>query len=122
MTKITIKKFKKAVLGTGGVITLIAQKLGCEVGAIYKFLKRHPLMKEVLDHEDSSVTDLAENKLIKKIEEGDWKAIKFRLDRRSDKYTPKQEITSSGSQEIRISSEEAEEHIEKFLKKDKKGN
>lgn len=120
MVKINKTRFKKAITGSGGNRELICQNLDCAYSTLKKFLARHPDMRELLEEEKNKVNDLAENKLIKRLERDDWKAIKYRLDRMHPEYRPKQEITATETYDVRISQEEIEEHLKKVLKNKKK--
>lgn len=75
MTKLTKEKVKKAILGTGGVITSIANKCGVARISLYKFLEKHQEFKELLKQEREKIIDVAENRLFKANEEGQKWAV-----------------------------------------------
>ncbi len=81
MTKLSKRKVKKAIIGSMGIKSIIAKKCNVTRAAITMFLKRKKnkdLLKAIED-ERARLVDVAEAKLITKIKEGDFKAIKFFL-------------------------------------------
>lgn len=79
MTKISKKTFKKATIGSGGILANIARRLSVSRGAITQYLNRNPEMVKYIEEEKQSLLDLAELQLIIKLKQGDFKAIKFFL-------------------------------------------
>ena len=78
--KLSKKKVKLAIDGSGGIKSVIAERCGVTVPAITKFLNKHPDVNLVYLSELDKVTDLAESKLIKLIKSNDFRAIKFFLE------------------------------------------
>jgi hypothetical protein len=97
MVKITKTKFKKAMEGSAGILANIAKRLNVTRGAITLFVQRHKDIQELLDQEDESINDLAEAKLIQKLNDGDMKAIRFRLQTKAKNrgYVERQEVYSN---------------------------
>ena len=79
MVKITIKKFKGAVLDSGGVITTIAQRVGVSRKSIYEFMERTPGMKELRLDEEEKILDMAEISLFSQVKNKDFSATKYIL-------------------------------------------
>lgn len=76
--KITEEKFKSAVKDSGGIITLIAQRLGVTRKALYEYIEKKEF-QSLINDEKESILDLAESKLLNKLNKDvDW-AIKFIL-------------------------------------------
>ena len=98
MAKITKNNFIKAAKNTGGVMAIIARRLGTTRGAITLFCQRNEWTKQVLADESEYINDLAETKLFEKINNGEWKAIEFHLKTKAKSrgYVERQEIVSSG--------------------------
>jgi predicted transcriptional regulator len=98
MTRITKTNFKKAMDGSGGILAHIAKKLGVGRSAVTQYVQRHKDVQELLKEEEESINDLAESKLIQKINEGNTKMIKFRLvtKARNRGYIEKQEVEYTG--------------------------
>jgi len=85
MGKLNKKKFRKAVVDSGGIISTIAHR--CEVArnTVYKFVEHHPDMKDLIDDETERILDLAENKLFSKVSSGESWAIKYLLSTKGKK-------------------------------------
>lgn len=60
MVKITPKKFKEALRGSAGIITIIAQELKCSRQSVYDYLEKYPRAKELLEEEAEKPFDQAE--------------------------------------------------------------
>lgn len=93
-------KFKEAVKGSRGIITIIAKNLGNSRKAIYDFMEKHPKMKELVEEEAEMPVDKAESVLHAKLNEGDMDAVKLILlnHKRGRKrgYGVKHEVEHSG--------------------------
>jgi predicted transcriptional regulator len=79
MAKITKMNFKNAVVGSAGILSNIAKRLNVTRSAVTQYVARNPDVLELLKEEDEGINDLAEVKLINKINDGDMRAIRFRL-------------------------------------------
>lgn len=67
------------IKGSAAIITEIASRLGCSRKCVYSWLDRDPGIKEAFEQEKESTLDLAEEKLIEQIKEGNLTAIIFFL-------------------------------------------
>ena len=96
--KITKELFLKASEKSGGNMSVIAERLGVTRSAICHYCERNPWAKQVIIQEDDKVDDLAENQLMKKILEGNMKAITFRLETKGSHrgYVTKQKVEHTG--------------------------
>ena len=99
MAKINKTKFKKAMEGSGGILANIARKLNVTRQAVSQFVQKHEDIRDLLAQEDENINDLAEAKLVTKLNEGDMTAIKFRLTTKGKNrgYVERQEIQNSGN-------------------------
>jgi hypothetical protein len=61
MAKISIKKFKIAIVDSGGNQSLVAERLNCNRSSVCRFLQKNPPMKDLLEEEAEKVIDVAEN-------------------------------------------------------------
>lgn len=104
MTKITRKSFLKAVKGTGGIQLAIAEKLNCERTALWKFLNKHPELRERLDQERESIVDMAEGALFSHVKNKERWATKYVLSTlgRQRGYVKKQEIEHTGDNPVKL--------------------
>ena len=94
-------EIKNAIEGSGGYISEIARRLGCDWHTADKYIKQFDLMAE-LQIEDEKSTDRAEIKLMEAVEKGEIAAIIFRLKTKAKKrgYVERQEITGADNQPI----------------------
>jgi len=77
--RIKIQTVLKAIDGTAGNISLIAQRVNCARSTIYKMMERHPAIKEALDEEVTETFDTLENKVYNLAMEGDKTMLIFLL-------------------------------------------
>ena len=102
MGRISKKKVKEAIKASGGVIAAVARQCDVTRQAMWNFFHKegNESFLEMLKQEDDAITDLAENKMNTKINDGHWPAIKFRLESKgaSRGFVTKQEIEHVGDQ------------------------
>lgn len=105
-TKYTAEQFIKALDETGGIISLIASKIGCDWHTARKYIDNHPSVRQAYDSECEKVLDLAESKLIKAMRNDDGRMIRFFLGTkgRHRGYVTRQELggEDGGALPIRI--------------------
>jgi hypothetical protein len=85
MTKMTQDKFRKAVEGSGGIMTVIAKKLGVNRQYLYVWLDKNPKLRAYIDEEMDKLLDFAEVKLYEEINKDNLRAIIFFLSTRGRK-------------------------------------
>lgn len=97
---LTIKQIEAALTATGGFVSQTAKKLGVKPNAIYERLRKSPYLKQVKAEIEESFLDLAESKLIKKMNDEDLGAICFYLKckGKSRGYIEKQQMELSGDE------------------------
>ena len=76
---LTEELFKKALDGSRGNITLIAQKAGVDRQTVYNYMEAHPECKADIQKERDTLVDYAENQLGVLIKEKNPTAIIFAL-------------------------------------------
>lgn len=64
------KKVLLAIKGSYGNVSVISERLNCSRQAVYDWLKRDEKVKELYEAENERILDLAEAKMINKINEG----------------------------------------------------
>lgn len=109
---------KKAIKGSGGLISKIARKLDCEWHTANRWIDKLDLQRE-LENERESILDLAEDKLVTNIREGDNCSILFYLKCKGKQrgYVERNEIQHSGkvtNTVIQVSDEETKKHLEEL--------
>ena len=89
---------KKALLNSGGIISVVAKRLKCDWHTARKYIDSFDL-KQFEINERESLLDLAESNLIKNIQEQDNTAIIFYLKTQGKNrgYVERQEIINTES-------------------------
>ena len=77
--KYTAQQVIDACPETGGIMALVAKKLGCDRSTILRYAKRYITVRRALDQADEEMTDLAESKSLTLINNLHWPAIRYRL-------------------------------------------
>ena len=97
-------QFIAAIPGTGGIISSIARKVGCNWHTAKKYIEEYPTVNKVWQAEREGVIDLAEAKLIEAIKDGDLGAIKFYLTTigKHRGFVERQEITGADGQGVQV--------------------
>ena len=80
--RLSIKTVVKAIQGTGGIVSQIAEKLQCARQTVYVYIKKYPEVKEAYDNEKEMILDVCEEGLFAKIYGQDFDAIKYYLERK----------------------------------------
>ena len=93
----TTKQFIDAIPGSGGIITAIARRIGCDWHTAKKYITIHSTVAQAYEAECESVLDLAETSLIKSVREREAWAVKYLLATKGKGrgYTERQEITGA---------------------------
>lgn len=104
MNRVTIDECEQALRATGGFISQAAKKLGISQPALSKRIRRSKRLQDVRQEVRTQYLDLAESKLIGKINEGNFKAIRFYLltQGKDRGYMLKQEIQLPEDTTIRV--------------------
>ena len=100
----TTKQFIKVIPGTGGIISVIARKVGCDWRTAHKYCNEYPTVNAVLQAEKESVLDLAEAQVIEAIRNGDMSIVKFYLTTigKNRGYSERHEVSGPEGTEIPI--------------------
>ena len=82
----TAAQFIKAIPGTGGIISTIAKRVGCEWHTAKKYIDEYPTINLAYQNEKHSIDDKAVSNIYKAIAEGDlgtskwWASMKLGKD------------------------------------------
>lgn len=96
------KQFIDAIPGTGGIISLIAKKVGCDWYTAKKYVTQFPTIARAYEDECEAVTDLAEGKVIEAIRRNDGQMIRYYLSTKGKGrgYTERHEVTGKDGKEL----------------------
>lgn len=98
-----------AIPGTGGLFSLIANRIGCSRSLIQKRLARSPTLRQAYNDECEKMLDVAESKLLAAIQAGDMGMVCFYLRTKGKNrgYAPRQELTGSDGEAINVKNVDA---------------
>jgi hypothetical protein len=74
--------FATAIKGSGGLVSIIAQKVGCSYNTALRYMRRNPELMELYSSEVEGVLDMSEQTIIRAIQSGDTGSAKGYLSRR----------------------------------------
>ena len=72
-------QFINAIPGSGGIVTTIAKRVGCQWHTARKYIDTMPTVKAAYDDECETILDLAEGTVLKNIKGGDSSDAKWYL-------------------------------------------
>ena len=71
--------FVDAIPGSGGIISAIAQRVGCNWYTAKRYIEKYPTVRRAYDDECEKISDLAETVIIKDIQTGSVQTAKWYL-------------------------------------------
>ena len=94
----TAQVFLEAIPGTGGIVSAIACKVGCDWNTAKKYIDQCPTVKAAYDAECEAMLDLAESTVLKNIKDGDTQDAKWYLTKKGKRrgYGDAVEVTGEG--------------------------
>ena len=92
----TVPQFITAIQKSGAVISVIAQRVGCDWHTAAKYINKYPKIAQAYKDEEERTNDLAVSVLVKAMQEGDVGVAKWWLEReRKDTFAQRNEITGA---------------------------
>ena len=98
----TAAQFIKAIPGTGGIISEIADRVGCSWNTAKKYITEFATVAEAYHEECNRITDKARGNVKRAIDRGDLQTSKWWLQVKDPDFTPSQRIEHSGKVEQRV--------------------
>ena len=105
----TAQDFITAIPGTGGIVSAIARKVGCEWNTAKKYIDNYPTVRAAYDAECEAMLDLAESAVLRNIKlaaqgEGDTADAKWYLTKKGKRrnYGDAVEVTGEGGGALQI--------------------
>jgi len=86
--KYTAQQFIDAIQGTGGVVSSIADNVGCAWNTAKKYIDEYATVNQAWQNERSRITDRAQNNIIKSINKGDLQLSKWWLQVMDGDFNP----------------------------------
>lgn len=86
--------FIDAIPGSGGIVSTIAKRVGCDWWTAKRYIDSTPTVKAAYDNERETVLDMAESVILKSIKDGDSGDAKWYLTRKGKDrgYVERQEV------------------------------
>ena len=95
--RFTAGQFVKAMPGTGGIVSVLAERVDCAWSTARSAIDRWPTVKRAWQDERAKVTDSAQSNVIHAIvEDKDLPTSKWWLQLMDDEFTPKEKREISG--------------------------
>ena len=104
MSKYTAAQFIDAIENSGGIISAIADAVGCSWNTAKKYIEEYPTVNAAWQNERHRITDKARHNIIKAITGGDIQMSKWWLQVMDEEFVPRQrnEITGAAGASISI--------------------
>ena len=94
--KYTAGQFIKAIKGSGGVISAIADAVGCKWHTAKRYINDYPTVNLAWVEEKQRITDRARHNIIKAISDGDNPMSKWWLQVMDDEFVPRSKSELTG--------------------------
>ncbi len=92
-----VQDFVKKIPGTGGIISTISERVGCDWHTAKKYITDYPTVKQAYEDECERVNDLAQSTVLKSIKDGNTADAKWWLARkRKQEFGEALDITTGG--------------------------
>ena len=92
----TAGQFIEAMRGTGGIVSALAEKVGCAWNTARDAIDRWPTVEQAWRNERAMVTDLAQRNVIKAIKDADLPTSKWWLQLMDPEFVPKEKREITG--------------------------
>ena len=100
----TAEQVSQALRDSAGIQAAAARRLGCDRNTSGNYIKRYATVRQALEEARDTTIDLAESKLIEKVQAGEWPAIAFTLKTvgRHRGYVERSEVTGQDGEPLPI--------------------
>lgn len=92
----TAQQFIDAIPGTGGVVSAIADRVGCAWNTAKKYIDEYVTVNQAWQNERNRITDKAEHNIVGAIKGGDLAMSKWWLQVMRDDFIPRERREISG--------------------------
>lgn len=100
----TAERFINAIPGTGGIIKVLADRVGCDWHTARKYTREYATVAQAWEAERNSITDKARHNIVKAIAKGDLQMSKWWLQTMDEEFVPrlKQEVTGANGGPLKV--------------------
>lgn len=104
MGKYKNSDFEEAIKGSGGIMSAVAKRVGCDWATARKFVNNSPKLKRMFEAEREIVLDMAESTLFNSIRAGDTSDAKWLLSRLGKErgYAERKELTGADGEPVEV--------------------
>ena len=95
-----VKDFIDAIPGTGGIISALADKVGCEWHTAKRYTTDYVTVAEAWDAERNKITDKARHNIVKAIHGGDLQMSKWWLQVMDEEFVPREKREVAGDHKV----------------------
>lgn len=92
----TAQQFIEAIPGTGGIVSAIADRVGCAWNTAKKYIDDYATVKTAWQNERNRITDKAQHHIIKAIEGGELSLCKWWVTVMDEEFRPPQRLEATG--------------------------
>ena len=104
MPRYTNKEFLDAIDGSAGIISTVADRVGCSWDTANQRIKKSDKLTRAFEDEQERVNDFAEQTVLKSIKAGNTQDAKWWLARiRKERFSERQEVTGADGGKLDIS-------------------
>jgi hypothetical protein len=89
--------FLKAIPGTGGIVSALAERVGCDWHTARRYIDTHATVKEAWEAERNKITDKARHNIVKAIGDGDLQMSKWWLQVMDAEFVPRAKAELTGT-------------------------
>lgn len=105
--RFTAQQFKEAIPGTGGIVSALAERLGCAWHTARDGIDRWATVKRAWENERNRISDKAQRNVVKAILDDDLPTSKWWLQLMDPEFTPKQKRELVGQVDLIVSWDDA---------------
>jgi len=102
----TVKQIAEALRQTRGIMSAAADLIGCDRHTVERYVHGSPTLIEIRNQAKQRLVDTAEVQLMNEVNKGNWKAVRFVLERlgqdRGYRETMRQEWTGKDGAPVRF--------------------
>ena len=93
-----------AIRGSGGILSAVAQRVGCVRQTVARYMQRYPSVREAIEQEREMMIDAVEAVAYRQAREGDGPMIRFLLATvgKTRGYTERHEVVGSDNGPLRV--------------------
>lgn len=104
--QLSVERVEKALRKYNGILSLSAEACGVARTTLYRFIEKHPHLKEVRTEVDENLLDVAESNVVSALSEADMKTTRWYLERKGKDrgYVTRQEQTGKDGTPLQVTS------------------